>query len=228
MNDKKNKIVGIHQPMFLPYTGTIKKIIDSDVFIFLDDVQFADSGFQNRNKIMTSDGIKWITVPLGKPRYKVPINEIRINYNTNWIDNILGQLKHNYGKTPYYDEVNCMIEEVLREKHEFLSDLCIHMTKEIIKYLKVDKEYRLSSDLKDKSSDRIERIIDLVHSENGDVFLSGDGAKCYMDLNRFTDIEVRFQNYTCKEYPQMNQDKFIPYLSIVDYLCNVGSDTSYL
>lgn len=228
MNDKKPKIIGIHQPMFLPYVGTIKKIIDSDIFIFLDDVQFADSGFQNRNKIYTNDGIKWITVPLGKPRYKVPINEIKINYNTNWIDNMLGQLKHNYGKTPYYLEVCSMIENILRRKYELLSDLCVDMTKEIIAYLKVEKEYRLSSDIKGKSDDRIDRIIDLVHSENGDIFLSGDGAKCYMELERFTDIEIQFQNYTCKEYPQMNCDKFVPYLSIVDYLCNVGSDISYL
>ncbi len=228
MSEKKPKIIGIHQPMFLPYTGTIKKIIDSDIFIFLDDVQFADSGFQNRNRIYTKDGIKWITVPLSKPRYQLPINKIRINYNTNWIDNLLGQIQHNYGKTSYYKEVYGMIENVLRRKYEFLSELCIDMTKEIIAYLNIEKEYRISSDVKCKSDDRIERIIDLVHSENGDVFLSGDGAKTYIELDRFTDIEVRFQNYVCKEYPQSKCDEFIPYLSIVDYLCNVGKDISYL
>ncbi|MEW6675226.1 MAG: WbqC family protein, partial [Nitrospirota bacterium] len=57
------KIVSIHQPYFMPWLGYFDKIQRSDYFVFLDTVQFKKNEFQNRNRIRTSQGTLWLTVP---------------------------------------------------------------------------------------------------------------------------------------------------------------------
>ena len=56
--------ISIHQPVYLPWLGFIKKIMSSEIFVFLDDVQFEKNGWHNRNKIKTSTGDIWLTVPV--------------------------------------------------------------------------------------------------------------------------------------------------------------------
>ena len=58
------KIIGIHQPGYLPWLGFFKKIMSSEIFVFLDDVQYEKNGWHNRNKIKTKEGSIWLTVPV--------------------------------------------------------------------------------------------------------------------------------------------------------------------
>lgn len=227
--DIKKKIV-IHQPMFLPYTGIISKINDGDVFVFLDDVQFEDGEFQHRNRILTKNGIMWFTVPLQSPRYKMKIRDIKITYTKQWRENLLKTIQYVYGKAPYFKEVFDIMREILSEQHTYLVDLNIASTLKILEYLGIKKEVKLSSEIKGKPEDRIDRIINIVDSLNGNTYISGDGAKVYMDSVRFEakNINVEFQNYKCKEYKQLWSDVFVPYMSILDYMMYMGSDTSKL
>ena len=56
--------VAIMQPTYLPWIGYFSLIKNVDTFVFLDSVQFAKRSWQQRNKIKTSDGTKWLTVPV--------------------------------------------------------------------------------------------------------------------------------------------------------------------
>ena len=58
--------VSIMQPTYLPWTGYFKMILDSDLFIFLDDVQFETRCFQSRNKILVNKLPKLISVPVNR------------------------------------------------------------------------------------------------------------------------------------------------------------------
>ena len=69
--------VSIHQPQYLPWFPYIQKIISSDLFIFLDSVDFQKNGLQNRNKILTSNGPAWLTVPVNqKAKDYIQINSV--------------------------------------------------------------------------------------------------------------------------------------------------------
>ncbi len=57
-------IVSIHQPQYLPWLPYFSKINISDVFVFLDNVQFQKNGLQNRNELKNSSGRFWVTVPI--------------------------------------------------------------------------------------------------------------------------------------------------------------------
>ena len=63
---KKIMKVSIMQPTCLPWVGYFKMIIESDLFIFLDDVQFERRSFQSRNKILLNNQEKLISIPVFK------------------------------------------------------------------------------------------------------------------------------------------------------------------
>src|SRR2546430_15000555 len=56
--------VAIHQPQYLPWLGYLAKWAAADVFVFLDIVQYEKNGWQNRNRIKTAAGPRWLTVPV--------------------------------------------------------------------------------------------------------------------------------------------------------------------
>ena len=51
-----------------------------------------------------------------------------------------------------------------------------------------------------------------------------------MDVEYFRScgVNVEFQNYECREYPQVWGEEFVPYMSILDYMMNMGNDVSLL
>ena len=58
----------------------------------------------------------------------------------------------------------------------------------------------------------------------GDVYLAGDGAEGYEDLNiyKLNKIKNLKNNYHQKPYKQIHTDNFVKGLSILDCLFNVG------
>ena len=57
-------IVGIHQPQYIPWIPYFSKIVQSDIFVLLDDVQFQKNGLQNRNYILSANGELRLTLPV--------------------------------------------------------------------------------------------------------------------------------------------------------------------
>jgi len=57
-------IVSINQPAYIPWLGYFDRISKSDLHIILNHVQFEKNSMTNRNKIRTSQGWAWLTVPL--------------------------------------------------------------------------------------------------------------------------------------------------------------------
>ncbi|MBI4375539.1 MAG: WbqC family protein [Elusimicrobia bacterium] len=71
-------ILAAHQPNFLPWLGYFGRMIQADRFIFLDHVQFERQNYQNRTLIKTTQGPRWITVPVAQRSWEESILEKRI------------------------------------------------------------------------------------------------------------------------------------------------------
>src|SRR3972149_6060262 len=127
-------IAAIHQPQFIPWLGYFDKIDQSDVFIFLDNVQYKKNEYQNRNRIKTVDGWQWLTVPV---LYKFPqkINEVRINNKIDWKKKHLHALITNYSRAKYFERYIEYFKELYSKEWEIISDINIEVTRQFFNFL---------------------------------------------------------------------------------------------
>ena len=73
-------ILSAHQPAYIPWAGYIHKIISSDLFIILDNVQYEKNSFINRNYLLINNEPKLITVPVElKSHFNTKISDIKIS-----------------------------------------------------------------------------------------------------------------------------------------------------
>jgi glutaredoxin-related protein len=218
-------IVSIHQPQFMPWLGYFDKIVKSDIFVFLDTVQFKKNEFQNRNKIKTAQGWQWLTVPV---LYKYPeyINGVKINNRIDWRKKHIRTLEINYHKALYGRVLFPTLEEFYAGDSDSLAGVNRESVLILLKILGAHKETKVASELGDFPKGPSERLAAICESLGADTYLSGAGGSDYLDLKPFNEkgIRVEFQNFRHPTYPQLYGD-FIPNLSLLDLLFNAGPDS---
>jgi hypothetical protein len=209
----------------MPWLGYFDKIIKSDIFVFLDTVQFKKNEFQNRNKIKTAQGWMWLTVPV---LYKYPehIDEVQINNRVDWRKKHMRALEINYQKAPYCRELFPTMEGCYAGNAESLSKLNREIVLILLKILGVNKETKVASELTDFPEEPSERLATICEVLGADTYLSGPGGREYLNLEPFhnKEITVTFQEFKHPVYPQLYGD-FVPNLSLVDLLFNCGPNS---
>ncbi len=223
------KTVVIHQPDFLSYLGFFHRLLHSDLYLVLDNVQFVSSSsraWTNRDKIKTQNGEKWLTVSVNKAPRDTNINEITINYEVDWQNQNLELLKQNYKKAEFFGEIFPYIKKLYSKKNEKLADFnmeSIYMLNELFD-IKIDIVF--SSDLVSTKT-KSERLVELLEQVQATHYLSGIGARDYHVDEPFdrAGIEVVWQDFKHPVYPQLHGE-FIPYLSSIDLLFNCGIEKS--
>jgi len=219
-------IISVHQPQYIPWLGYFGKIAQSDTFVFLDNVQYKEREFQNRNKIRTKDGSSWLTVPvISKGEGRQNIHDVRIDNQIAWQRKHLGALRSAYAKASFFNKYYAFFEEVLARDWVYLKDLNIEIIKFILKDLNITTPICFESDLK-VSTMSSERIVDICKQLKADSYLSGSGGKDYLDIALFEreNIKLLYQDFKHPQYKQCFEP-FLAYMSIIDFLFNHGSES---
>lgn len=211
------------QPTYLPWMGYFGMIDAADTFIFYDDVQFSVQSWQQRNKIKTSKGWIWLTVPVVR-QFGSRINDTRINNSTNWSKKHWESIKQSYSKAPFFKQFAPIFEEVYRNEWEFLAELNITLIKEITKILGLEMKFIVSSEL-DIEGVKMDRLLNILKKIEASEYISSPGAKDYIEVNGFKEnnIKLYWYEYQHPVYPQI-RGEFIPYLSVIDLLFNTGDE----
>lgn len=214
----------IHQPDFLPYLGFFHRLLYADVYVILDNVQYlrGSKSWHNRDKIKTSSGECWLTVPTIKAPQKTPLNKILISNDHEWKRNHLNLLYHNYRRADCFDEIFPFVELLYSGKEELLMDFTLNSIKLLMDLLDIEIQMVLASETGAVGRNN-DLLVDILSKIKTDEYLSGIGAKEYFDPVPFAraGIKVVWQNFAHPEYPQQF-GPFIPYLSSIDLLFNCG------
>jgi len=217
-------IIGILQPGYLPWVGFFEQMYRSDVFVIYDDVQYDKHSWRNRNRIKTPKGAHWLTVPVLLKFDEHPlINEVKIDNGGNWRKKHLFTIGQSYSKAPCYRQYLPIFQEAYARDWEYLVDLDMYFIIKIAESLGFQTSKIIKSSTMAITGDRIGRLIAICKRLKADTFYEGASGKSYIDEERFLaeGIQVVFQHYQYPVYPQLFGE-FIPYLSIVDMLFNVG------
>jgi hypothetical protein len=219
---KSDKVVVIHQPDFSPYLGFFHRLLHCDLFVILDHVQLLVKGWHNRDQIKGADGKHWLTVPINREVKNPPINQARIDDTKDWRTKHLKTIGHFYMKAPFFEEVFPEIKKIYDQNHSLLIDLNMALMRFYLAFFGVRVEMVFSSDLK-SSSQKSQLILDLVLATGGTRYLSGTGAKDYLEKSLFDQagIKLNWQEFIHPVYPQLHGN-FIPYLSCLDFAMNCG------
>lgn len=213
-------ILSAHQSAYNPWLGLIHKILLSDTFVVMDDVQFEKNSFTNRNKILQRDQEIMLTIPLQMRGHTTKtIKDMKIASHI-WKSKHLKSIEQSYKKTPYFDKVFPSLEQIYTIQSEYLKEYTDAYLNFLIQYLHVKTKIIHASTL-DIKAKKLDYVIELCQKLNGDTFIFGALGAEYADKKKLAKYNITpiFQNYKHPVYHQKS-DTFHPYLGIIDLLFN--------
>lgn len=217
-------IMSAHQPAYLPWLGYFDKIRRSDIFIFLDTVQYEKNSFTNRNKIKSPNGPIWLSIPVIKTdHFEKIMSEMPIDNKSHWQRKHLNSIQMSYSKAPHFKEMFPKLQELYSREYDNIVDATWDHLMFWLKILDIHTKIIKSSTL-DVSSKKSDFVYDLCKAVGADYYISGVMGKDYLETGKFKEagIEVEFQDYKHPIYPQL-YGEFIPNMGIVDFAMNVDN-----
>ena len=214
--------VAVHQPQYLPWLGYLAKWAAADLFVFLDTVQYEKNGWQNRNRIKTADGARWLTVPV-RARLGMRIADVGIDLEQPWPARHLRTIEGAYSGAPFWPSIRDALARLYAEPWERLAGVAVASAEALARAVGVTTPTRLASSLPVDDDDPTGRLVALCQSAGADTYLAGGHGARYIDAKRFADagIRVLYQTYSHPVYAQQHGD-FVPFLSGLDLLLMHG------
>ena len=221
------KTVAIIQSNYIPWKGYFDLINLSDELILYDDVQYTRSDWRNRNKIKTSRGVKWLTIPVSKKGFlDKAIREIQVS-EPGWARGHWDSIAQSYAAARNFREFRGFFEDLFQSvRSSYLSEINFHFISGICRLLGITTKISWSTDYQ-LGEGKTERLVDLCRQAGASDYLSGPAARDYLDESLFAQggISVRYMDYS--GYPEYEQvhPPFDHAVSIIDPILNVGRDT---
>jgi hypothetical protein len=231
-----NLILSAHQPQYLGYLGFYHKIMLSDVFVILDDVQYERGSYVARNKIKTQQGELMLTIPLRMENHlNKTIRQMEIA-DDRWRKKHWQSIYNAYHRAPYWEEYKDIFDEFYNKYFNIglinflgmnkFSEAIYYLTLGLINLLKIDTKIVQQSHLDiERIGHKQELILNLCKHFGADTFIFGSQGHNYADVELFKQHGIRcvFQDYQHPVYPQQ-WGEFMPYMSVIDLLFNCGAD----
>jgi len=217
--------VAIHQPNFFPWTGFFNKIVNVDIFIFLDDAQMPKgSSWLNRTLICGKSEPRWVTVPVKKYRGFKQINQIEFSTHIDWRGNFVRQIENNYSNHPFFPSVINILRDNLTNGESQIHVINRRIIEKMVELMNLKSPGYFSSTSLGVTSTGTIRLCELTKAVGGQSYFCGGGSNEYLEEETFKryGIDLELQNFSQKTYPQFGINNFIPGLSIVDLLMNCG------
>ncbi len=218
----------IHQPDFVPYLGFFHRLLSTDHFIYLDDVQFIRRGWQHRDQVKTKGGATWLTLTLQKGDYHQQIKDVLLSSDGKWIDGNINLIQQSYSKAPYFELVFPRVEAIYRGGHTRMIDFNLAFLNLAMDILGINVRTSFASNY-GLTSASSQRLLDLVLAVGGDNYLTGTGSRDYLDEALFKrgGVRVTWQEFKHPVYPQLH-GSFMPMLSCLDLFFNCGEHSAQI
>ena len=226
--DLEGPVVAIHQPNFFPWLGYFDKLARCDAFVLLDSVQFprrSAGTWINRVKWLVNGEARWVTAPVDRSYHGYQnINQILFDDRQQWREALLSTLHGSYRHAPRFTESMSLLEPLIRNPETHIARYNESAIRTLLSALNVDtRKLHVASAMTAAGSSN-ELLIGLSRELGASVYMCGGGADGYQDDQLFerAGVQLIYQDFHHPRYEQHGSAEFVPGLSIVDALMNVG------
>ena len=184
---RQRKIVTIHQPEHMPWTGFFHKMMIADHYVILDSVQYEKDYFQNRNKVIDRNGsVDFISVPvlISNGRWKDPIREIHVNLSHPWQKKYLGKIRGCYSAFPFFKDIYPEISKIISESPATILELNMALIYFFRDILDISTPISFASEFK-TDLQASELNLDLCKKHDATIYLSGAFWKKLFERRKF-------------------------------------------
>jgi hypothetical protein len=218
------KRVAILQSNYIPWKGYFDIIHRVDEFILYDDVQYTKNDWRNRNLIKTSQGKKWLTIPVTVGSLHDKINEVRIA-DAGWGVRHWETIRNNYRHAPFFRDYHETFERLfLNATEPLLCTINYRFLAAMLEILGVQTRLTQSTEYGSLAGRSTERVVNLCRAAGATHYLSGPAAKAYIVPEEFAAaaIAVEYMDYT--GYPEYEQlyPPFDHGVSVIDLILTAG------
>jgi hypothetical protein len=191
--------VSILQPTYWARAHVWNRVLNSDVYVWLDSVQFARSKTKWEDRTIVEE-------PNGRPLVlRLPLSGSK---RVGWLDAGLNEgwerharsLRHCYPRAPHWPTVEALLPPVYERPADTIEQVCWRTFIAVSSVLEPTCSVVRSSELGIRSR-RGDLMYDLVKAVGGTEYLTGGPGADYLPLDRFSDggVSIAVQDWSAPE-----------------------------
>lgn len=196
---------------YLPPIQYFCKLMQFNRILIENDEHYNKQSYRNRFRILTSNGIQTLSVPVHKQHgHKVKIKEVRIDHTKDWQRNHWRAIESAYSSSPFFEFYKDDLWPFFETKYTFLFDYDMDLIHLLLELLEVSVQIEYT---------------DQFYPHYYDPYI--DYRQSIHPKRRMQTPDTLFQPV---EYHQVFSDRFsfVPNLSILDLLMNEGPETKHI
>ena len=213
--------VSISQPTLFPWIGYFDMIQQSDVFVFLDNVNFKKRTWHMRNRLKTASKTNpseiWVRIPTKSTSRNTLITDVFIDNQQDWKQNHIDIFQSNYGKM--YKKFDFLVK-LYQQDWDKIADFNIAFITECCRFLELSTTLVRASELEVEGK-KSRLVLDICKKLNATEFLANSGSRDYLENDREIfekeNIKMSYHEYVHQPYNQKG-DSFFEHLSVLDLL----------
>lgn len=214
------KKIAIMQPYIFPYIGYFQLMNAVDTFIILDNVQYINRGWINRNRILINGRDNLFTFSLKKDSRDKMISE---RYFSDEFkkekEKFFLKIHCAYAKAPYYQECESLLRDCMGYQSKNVPEFIVYTLQRLCSYMGINTHIVFASEILEKTSAGESYIVKLCESLDADIYINPIGGQNLYSKENFKKkkIELYFLETQKFVYPQFSNE-FIECLSIIDIM----------
>ena len=192
---------------YFPPVSYFTVMVKYDTLIIESCENYQKQSYRNRCRILTSNKIDDLTIPVIKGNSKAGIRNIKIDNKQKWIYRHWRAIKSAYGKAPFFEHYEDSIHRLIARDHKFLFDKNLAILHEIFTYLGMDPDLQFTDTFERNIFDKADDLRNSIH------------PKSEPDYPSF---------FKPEKYIQLFGNTFFANLSILDLLFCEGPNAAHI